>query len=135
MFDWFPDFFTNHAFAILALMYNFNFHGVLTNIASCMSDRDQTKVDVSAGTVDGFIWSTWHLGKLDWFLYWIMWKFANFFFLMSWLCNFVRNLTWTSGFVARILLCHCRLLPPHIHRQSLHQTIVMASYSLLVILF
>jgi hypothetical protein len=74
---------------------------------------DQTKAVVSAGTVDGSFDHTWHLGKLNWFLYWLLWnKFADFFFLMSLLGSFARNVTWTSGL---LLEFSCRqLLPAYI---------------------
>ena len=106
MFDCFPDFFTNCASVILALMCNLNLHGVFTNITSCMSDQTKVVV-VSARTVDRFIWSYPTLGLIRFIsLLIIVKKFANFFFLMALLGNFVRNkVTWTSELIVKI---HCR---------------------------
>jgi hypothetical protein len=92
---------------------------------------DQTKAVVSAGTVDGSFDHTWHLGKLNWFLYWLLWnKFANFFFLMSLLGSFARNVTWTSGLLLEFscVIAVRQLLPAY---NSAHIVVVVNLLNLL----
>jgi hypothetical protein len=80
-----------------------NLHGVLANISSCMT---RPKLLLSAGTVDGFIWS--YFGKLDYFFIDYCEINFNFFFLMSLLGKFARNVDFNAR-NARILLCQLSL--------------------------
>jgi hypothetical protein len=83
---------------------------------------DQTKAVVSAGTVDGSFDHTWHLGKLNWFLYWLLWnKFANFFLFDVIVRQFCSQRDLDFWVIARILLSAAS--------SRLHLTLLLSSVS------